>query len=460
MMRLIAFRLLALGTAFAAPAPVGNVSRIITSHDYNPAFREISEECSTKNFSDENFDELKSLFIESTGPTSNLKNFSRLFVACISKADSHRDDSRRFFQNLTADSSTLVGWGYEGLARLGEEGDARFIIADANARSGRRNEAIVALRHMNSPLIPGFLYESLDFESDTLKRRDLLSLLAATGSSMTVAAAETELNSTDWANRNMAAGLLAKLKASDSAPLLASKLDDSKDLVRGAVVDALGVLGDRSAVAPIRKLRNDRSPIVRERVIRALEVLRAANDEDYQSALTDPDSIVRETAALIYSGKGQGVSFVKISNDTSPEVRAESAIQLGRNWNKSGERRLKELISDLNPEVQICAAIALWCNGQIDGEGLLRRALESEKDSKVLTGISSAFARTGKEKSLKSLDLIFHSGWAPSARSTAAIIYMAVADDPSLGTIRAWKAAELDPTVKKTLDDIVRGEIR
>jgi HEAT repeat protein len=258
----------------------------------------------------------------------------------------------------------------------------------------------------------------------------------------------------------MSAGLLGMAKDREAVPLLISKLDDPKDLVRSAAVDALGLIGDSSAMEPIRKLANDPAAVVRERVINSLVRLNVATDADFQGALNDTDAHVRETASLIYQGRGTGVSFAKVSKDSSADVRAESAIQLGRTWGEGAEESLKKLLHDPDPGVQLFAAIALFSNGGKDGQELVRKTLASVSDSDEILEVASAFARLGDEKSLRALDRIYHSNWESRARANAAFIYSGIGEEKATPVLKRWVAAESDPEVKKTLSDILQGKIR
>lgn len=447
------------GLLMASSPSRGDVLKIIDSQEYYPAFNEIFDRCEKSDFADDNYDQLKSLFNDSTGLISNLKSFSQLFIHCLSKAESHREDARKFFQGLVG-SPELFRWGYDGLLRIGETEDIDFIIADSTRQNDRRSFAYSVLSRSRHPHIPPFFFDAFRLEQDPLRRSDLLSMLATTGSSMAVTAARIDLSHPEPSNRIQSARFLAMFEDKDSVPILVTKLDDPIDSVRSAVVDSLGLIGDPAPVEAIRRLRTDPSSAVRERVISSLCRLGSATDDDFRLALQDQDPRVRETARLIYDNTGQGMDteFVIISKSSDPQARADAAIQLGRIWGEQADARLKELVRDENPRVQFFAATALWANGHPDGEAILRKMLEGTSDEDVLVEIASAFARTGKEKSLSALERIYHSDWAPTARSNAAIMFSGIGEAASLVTIKAWLLLERDPAVKRTLAEIAEGK--
>ncbi len=203
---------------------------------------------------------------------------------------------------LADDDAELRARATQALSRLGESAVEPLVVATSDGEWKTRMHAAMALGELDderavAPLIQllGDYQEQVrDSAIDALSRlgeaavQPLVLALGQWGVTDGAAAAKALAHLGDIAvgpltealgnqrNRDVrrhAALALRQMEIPEAVTPLIDALFDEDDLVRGAAAKGLGNLGDRRALGPLRRLRSDRDPSVRESVAEALEKL-------------------------------------------------------------------------------------------------------------------------------------------------------------------------------------------
>jgi hypothetical protein len=114
------------------------------------------------------------------------------------------------------------------------------------------------------------------------------------------------LTSTDTRTRIQAAATLGRLHPNGARNALESALDDANVGVRAAAAQSLVQLGDPAALSALRAHSNDRDPLVRNGIARAIESLQqtAAANTPNHGATTSPSAMGSATTVQITSQSG------------------------------------------------------------------------------------------------------------------------------------------------------------
>ncbi len=143
-------------------------------------------------------------------------------------------------------------------------------------------------------------------------------------------------------------------------PILIYALKDTNPMTREIAAQGLGYLGDERAAGPLAKALSDPDTQVRRRAAAALVTTpsRAAQAALTRTATKDKDATVRRFAveALGWVGDTSAIGPLAAATfDKSAEVRQEAATQLGRLKDPDGLQALLELFKDPDEDVRWAA---------------------------------------------------------------------------------------------------------
>jgi len=219
--------------------------------------------------------------------------------------------------------------------------------------------------------------------------------------------------------------------AGDAVPALLDLVRSgrSSDVVRAHAINALGKIGDRSALSTLQKALRDKSLHVRRSAVQALGRVARADDAVATRMLVE---VVR---------KGR-----------DPQSVHWGCIALGRIGGAMPEKTLTELVVRGNGQEQAFAAIGLAMIAARDGERdavseHLRRGLESVRDTSVQGAFCIALAIAGDRGAAPRLRAILRSSGSPALRGHAALALGILRDTESKPLIReivSRKRAEPD----------------
>jgi HEAT repeat protein len=161
--------------------------------------------------------------------------------------------------------------------------------------AGLRNAAVEILVRIGEPALPHLIEELSCNDHDV--RKFALDILGAIGDLSCVAAAQKSLHDPDANVRAAAAENLGRLRAVESVPALLQAMEQPDLLLRFAILDALARIGAPLPLAPLLPFSSD--PLLRKALVDCLGQL---GDEDAASLLIDAlkDNLrkVREAAAI------------------------------------------------------------------------------------------------------------------------------------------------------------------
>jgi HEAT repeat protein len=199
--------------------------------------------------------------------------------------------------------------------------------------------------------------------------------------------------------------LLANRGATGAIRAIVPVLKDGSPVVRSAALSALAILGDESHIETIANLTLDPEASVRERAFRGAEELSVR-------LKLDNDLVARWLALAGRGPRGSMPEFV-----TAIGRLTERA---GEGFPKADvEARLVEVLSDRDDPARAAAAHALGSlKGSETAAEAIIRALETERQPKVLMGMCEGLGRLKMVRSIEPLIEVLRSG-VPEVRSAA-----------------------------------------
>jgi HEAT repeat protein len=229
-------------------------------------------------------------------------------------------------------------------------------------------------------------------------------------------------------------GLLGDLRA---APALIEGLSDARGGGRGEhlvqeCVAALGRLGDRRAVSPLRRVLRDGNGAAQVEAARALGAIgggRAARS--LRRALREGEPAVREASATALGEAGRARKALRHAlTDADPGVRAAAARALGRVGDRAAADALCRGLSDPDANVrrESVAALAVVWEGPRDVWLVRREAYErllgalSDADDDVQLAAIDALVSLAWGCPERQLTALLRDGTTPVARAAAAAL--------------------------------------
>lgn len=201
------------------------------------------------------------------------------------------------------------------------------------------------------------------------------------------------------------ADILGKLKAKEAIPAIAEALNlNNKFRIRYTAAQALGNIGDSSALAALVNSLNDPDPTVRTHAVSAIrEIGDKKGGPPLVSMLGDPDPSIRLLSAEVlvdFKTKEASPAFIQILQQQWDlgEIRILAAKGLGEIGGKDSTETLSNsLIRDPNDLVRAECAEALGKLGDRKAVPYLVKALNDEYRKVVINSVSSLSAITGKK---------------------------------------------------------------
>jgi HEAT repeat protein len=170
--------------------------------------------------------------------------------------------------------------------------------------------------------------------------------------------------------------MLADSRSRDAVPALLETLNDPRPENRAAAADALGKIGDRVALDPLRKLLEDRHGAV---CISAAGALYAMGDPAgapvlLQLAASEHASVRRSAAALLAPQPDETwKTLVRgLASDPDPSIRLDAARMLAVHEPGLARSILDALLTDPNYAIREEASLALAESGASDFQTLRR----------------------------------------------------------------------------------------
>jgi HEAT repeat protein len=196
----------------------------------------------------------------------------------------------------------------------------------------------------------------------------------------------------DTAPAVRAAAVLALAKPnSEAAPRLLAALDDTDSNVRRSVANALGELGEPSALSPLANHARDEAAEVRAAVLRALGRLHDARALPILvQALSDSDDGVHlaALAALGDTNSPAAVAPLRASLQLEPRLAKTALAALGRIADPSAEKTLIESLE--HPELGPAAAFALRQSARSERN----RGVSAREPSPPVAALAKALSNT------------------------------------------------------------------
>ena len=153
------------------------------------------------------------------------------------------------------------------------------------------------------------------------------------------------LKNKEWKARKFAAFLLGKMVIPEAVEPLIETLHDNDAWVRQSAVEALGKIKNKDAVQPLMGCLNDIDPKVRAEAATSLGILKAKEAAEKIIKLLKDGTSVREKAAEALGEIGEITAvppLVKALKDPADTVRINSAKALGKIADTRGIDPLKE----------------------------------------------------------------------------------------------------------------------
>ncbi|MEI8254973.1 MAG: HEAT repeat domain-containing protein [Deltaproteobacteria bacterium] len=184
------------------------------------------------------------------------------------------------------------------------------------------------------------------------------------------------LTSTDTRTRIQAAVTLGRLRPTGARQALESALDDANVGVRASAAQSLVTLGDIASLGALRAHANDRDPLVRNGIARAIETL------------------ARNTATTATpTAAGSASATVQISLQSGDMQHARFLVRVGTLANRADSRpNIVELMRN---------AILLEVGRSGSVACVVARDLPPEAELRVRTGHLRAYAMEGSVNSLR-----------------------------------------------------------
>ncbi|MGD8239484.1 MAG: HEAT repeat domain-containing protein, partial [Armatimonadota bacterium] len=185
---------------------------------------------------------------------------------------------------------------------------------------------------------------------------------------------------------------------------LIEALSDASAWVREAAAQALGLIGDSRAAAPLAKALQDVDRHVRKRAASAL-ILLPPSPEAFaalsEAAVNDTSSAVRRYAveALGWFGDAAAVPTLidALGDPESSEVRAAAARHLGDLASSKAVSALAERFKDADVDVRWAAVRSVGRLGGTEAESELRQVITSGgQDAQVVQAARTALRTMGR----------------------------------------------------------------
>jgi HEAT repeat protein len=227
-----------------------------------------------------------------------------------------------------------------------------------------------------------------------------------------------QLKSLNPEARKRAAARLGTPGRTANVAVLVRLLDDPDPGVRAAASDALGLIGDPAAVAPLSKAALDTSQardeaVVSARVaaVRALGRLGDSALPALADAVRDRNSKIREAvvdalASQVRAGAAPPLA-IALRDDRS-SVRQAAAKALGSTGSEEAERALLAAIDHKDAATRVAVAQALGSIASAPSVGALARAL-GDRDKGVRECAVAALGRIGSAEAIAALVSAFES---------------------------------------------------
>lgn len=263
-------------------------------------------------------------------------------------------------------------------------------------------------------------------------------------------------------------------------PVLASAVSKSNAVIRARAAMALGEIGGKEAIDPLRRFVTDDVEEVRKTAFSALTAVLVSKSHGPDGTAIDGDAKDAARAALVKFGTKSVDALISALAASDPELRAAAADTL---WRIDDDPRvlgaLVLAVHDPAPQVRISAAMSLGFRRDPKGEPAL---IETTRDSDDLVRAyaASALAYSRDSAAVTALINLLGDRSAP-VRSSAAMALDQKADprvaealiqrlSDEDATVRRWSAAGLgrsnDPRAIEPLieklddpDDSVRERI-
>lgn len=176
-------------------------------------------------------------------------------------------------------------------------------------------------------------------------------------------------------------------------------LRDPRESVRRNTVMLLGMLGERTAVTPLRRLLSDSSPTVRLQVNEALWRLgdrAAANNLVIFTLSKFPDEQVVALIALAQPRDRRVLEHIRgwMVDENFPEVTLAAARAAGMLGSDEGYGTAVQLLRSTDTRQRVMASMALGEIGRIDAQSRLRPLL-SDPEADVRLAAAAAVLRLG-----------------------------------------------------------------
>ncbi|MFN4244134.1 MAG: HEAT repeat domain-containing protein [Tepidisphaerales bacterium] len=174
-------------------------------------------------------------------------------------------------------------------------------------------------------------------------------------------------------------------------------LRDERPEVRSNTVMLLGMLGEPSAIPPLRRLAGDRNPTVRLQLYEALWRLgdrNAANELVIFTLSRFPDEQVVALIALAQPRNPRVLEHIRgwMVDDNFPEVPLAAARAAGMLGSDEGYGTAVQFLRANDPRQRIMAAMALGDIGRIDAQSRLRPLL-ADPDPDVRLAAAAAILK-------------------------------------------------------------------
>ncbi len=186
------------------------------------------------------------------------------------------------------------------------------------------------------------------------------------------------LTSTDARTRIQAAVTLGRLRPSGARQALESALDDANVGVRAAAVQSLVTFGDAASLSALRAHANDRDPLVRNGIARAIETLQRN---------------IATTATTTATASGSASATVQITLQSGDMQHARFLVRVGTLANRAdGRPNIVDLMRN---------AILLEVGRSESVACVVARDLPPEAELRVRSGRLRAYAIEGSVNSLR-----------------------------------------------------------
>lgn len=206
-------------------------------------------------------------------------------------------------------------------------------------------------------------HKALAKESDPGTIEYLLEIIGKAGDSTALKTLEKFLKGEDIELRLRAISTLRRLKEKKSAPLVAPFLEDQHAETRMAAIKTIGLLGDLSVAATLRKMvSGERGEDFRAAAARALGDLRDRNSLNVLAEALHDGRAVRCQALIAMGQIGHESAVPEILTqlrDQAPEVRYHACNALGEIGKLANPAPLKEMLNDRERMVRRAAEAAL-----------------------------------------------------------------------------------------------------